>query len=73
MKVDPEKFQFMILRKKSYQPQKLFLNTFTIDESDEVELVGLIIDKELKFSNHIDKLCRNPQYKVHALNEKENI
>ena len=57
----------MILVKKSYQPQKLSVNTFTIDESDEVELLGLTIDKELNFSTHIDKLCRNAQYKLHAL------
>ena len=25
----------MILSKKSYQPQKHFVNTYTIDESDE--------------------------------------
>ena len=56
MKVNPEKFQFMILSKKSYQPQKLFVNTFKIDESDEVELLGLAIDKELNFSKHTDKL-----------------
>ena len=48
MKVNPEKFQFMILSKKSYQPQKLSVNTFTINESDEVELLGLTIDKELR-------------------------
>ena len=66
MKANPEKFQFMILSKKPYQPQKLSVNTFAIDESDEVELVGLKID-ELNFSKHIDKLCRNAQYKRHAL------
>ena len=64
MKANPEKFQFMIPSKKSYQPQKCFVNTFTIDQSDEVELLGLTIDKE---SKHIDKLCRNAQYKLHAL------
>ena len=69
MKANPEKFQFMILSKKSYQPQKLSVNTFTIDESDEVELLGLTIDKELNFSKYIDKLFRNTQYKLHALNE----
>ena len=41
MKANPEKFQFIILSKKSYQPQKLSVNTFTIDESDEVKLLGL--------------------------------
>ena len=59
MKTNPEKFQFMILSKKLYQSQKLSVNSFTIDESDEVELLGLTIDKELNFSKHTDKLCRN--------------
>ena len=67
IKANQEKFQFIILSKKSYQPQKSFVNTFTINESDEVELLGLTIDKELSFSKHIGKLCRNAQYKLHAL------
>ena len=69
MKTNPEKFQFMILSKKSCQPQKFAVNTFTTDESDEVELLGLTIDKELNFGKHIDKLCCNAQYKLHALIE----
>ena len=67
MKANPEKFEFMMLSKKSYQLQKLSVNTFTINESDEVELPGLTIDKELNYSN-IDKLqITNAQYKLHAL------
>ena len=52
MKANSEKFQFMILNKKSQQPQKGFINTFTIDESDEVELIGLTMDKEQNFNKH---------------------
>ena len=59
MKANPGKFQFMILRKKLYQPQKLSVNTFITDESDEVELLGLTIDKELNFSNTQYKLRVN--------------
>ena len=43
----------MILSKKFYQPQKLSVNTFTTDESDGVELLGLTIDKELNFGKYI--------------------
>ena len=57
MKGNPEKFQFMILSKKSHYIQKLSVNAFTIGESVEVELLGLTIDKALTFSKHIDKLC----------------
>ena len=53
--------------KKSFQPQKLPVNTFTIDESDQVELLGLTIDQELNFRKRIGKLCHNSQYKLHAL------
>ena len=64
MKTNPEKFQFLILSKTQPLP---ILNTSTIDESDEVELLGLIIDIVLNFRHHIDKLRRNAQYKPHAL------
>ena len=43
---NPEMFQFMILSKKSYQPSKLSVNTFTIDEQDKVQLLGLTIDRQ---------------------------
>ena len=46
MKANPEKFQFRIRSKKSYQPRKLSVNGFTFNESDEVELLGLTIDKK---------------------------
>ena len=69
MKANPEKFQFMMLSKKSHQPQKLSVNTFTTDETDEVELLELTIDKELNFSKNIDKLCHNAQYKLHSLRQ----
>ena len=32
-----------------------------------MELLGLTIDEELKFSRYNDKFCRNAQYKLHAL------
>ena len=46
MAANPEKFQLMKLSKKPYQPRKLSVNAFIIDESDEVELLGLTIDKK---------------------------
>ena len=57
----------MILDKKSYQLQKRFISTFTIDESDEVELLRQTIDKELSFRKHIDKFYGNAQDKLHVL------
>ena len=44
LKRNPEMFQFVIFSKKSYQPPKLSVNTFTIDEPDKIQLLGLIIN-----------------------------
>ena len=67
MKVNPEKSQFVILSKKSHHPQELLIIVFTTDESDDVKLLGLTVNKELNFSKHIHKLCCDAQYKLHAL------
>ena len=34
-----------------------------------MKLLGLTIDKELNFSKHIDKLCRNAQHKLRTLRQ----
>ena len=79
--IDANTTEFIVGRvigKRSYKPLKIFVNTFTIDECDEIEVLGLTIDKELNFkwkkkklnfSKHIDKLCRNAQCKLHALRQ----
>ena len=56
MKANPEKFQFIMVSKKFYQPQKLSVNTFTTDEFDKVKLLGLTVDKEVNFSKRTHKL-----------------
>ena len=43
------------------------VRSITINKSDEVELLGITIDKDLNFKKHIENLCRTPQYKLHAL------
>ena len=46
---------------------KLKINSFVINESDTVELLGITIDNILTFNEHINNLCRNASYKLHAL------
>ena len=67
LKVNPGNFQFMILGKKNRLKYSLKVGCITIKESDEVELLGITIDKVLNFKKHIAKLCRTAQYKFHAL------
>ena len=67
MKVNPKKFQFMIVGKGTGQTVILNINNIKIRESQNVELLGLTIDNRLTFKDHINMLCRRANYKLHAL------
>ena len=49
LKANAGKFQFMILRKNKRLKYCLKIRSITIKESDEVELLGITIDKALNF------------------------
>ena len=66
MVANPKKFQFIVL---GYNGKKLCVsvNNQIIMSSDTVKLLGIIIDKDLTFNQHIDKLCKKATNKVNAL------
>ena len=61
------KFQFMVLGVKNIVPFRLSVNGKIISCSNEVRLLGITIDNELKFKKHIENLCEKLSYKLHAL------
>ena len=67
MKPNSKKFQFMILGKGSRLPFILNINNIKIRESQKVISLGLAIDICLTFKDHVETLCRNASYKLHAL------
>ena len=66
MKANPKKFQFMIFGKTSRKPITLNINQIKVKESQKVLLLGLTIDNQLTFKDHVDMLC-STNYKLHAL------
>ena len=64
LKGNTGKFQFMRLGKKKRSNYSLKIGSITTKESDEVELLGITIDKALNFKKHIENLCRTAQYKL---------
>ena len=56
-KANSGKFQFMILGKKNRLQYSLKTGYVTVKESDEVELLGITIEKALNFKKHIENLC----------------
>ena len=67
LKANPGKFQFMVLRTKEADYFVLNIGKNKIESSTEVTLLGVKIDKQLKFKSHIEELCRKATYKLHAL------
>ena len=67
LKTNPSKFQFMILEEKQNTPFALNINGKKINNSREIELLGIAIDNQLKFKKHIEKLCKKASFKIHAL------
>ena len=67
LKVNPGKFQFLILGNKTCYKHMLKINLTCVQSSDDINLLGTMIDKYLTFKKHIDNLVRKAQYKLHAL------
>ena len=57
----------MILQKSLRSKYCLTIGPINVKESDHEELLGITIDKHLDFKNHIENLCWNANYKLHAL------
>ena len=67
LKANPGKFQFMVLGNKDERSFNTHINNVKIKNSNEVTLLGIKIDKNLTFKNHISELCRRASYKLHTL------
>ena len=67
LKANPGKFQFMILGDKQNTSLVLNINGKKINNSREIELLGIVIDNQLKFKKQIENLCKKASFKLHAL------
>ena len=57
----------MIIGKNQCNKVKLKINSIAINESGTVELLGILIDNIITFSEHVNNLYRNANYKLYAL------
>ena len=63
MKGNADKCHFLV---STSQEVSLNVNNFKIKNSDCEKLVGVKIDSELRFDQHITDLCRRASRKIHA-------
>ena len=57
----------MILQKSLLSKYCLTIGPINVKESGHEELLGITIGKHLDFKKHIENLCWNANYKLHAL------
>jgi hypothetical protein len=67
-KVNPDKFQSIAIGKNTQSKNIFFnLNGNIIKTEDEVKLLGVTIDYELKFNSHITNICRKASRQLNVL------
>ena len=67
MKDTLDKFQFMMLSSSSLAPVELLLDSSTyITSQDCVKVLGIIIDKQLTFNEHISSCCTKAARQLNA-------
>ena len=66
LKANPDKFQFMVLRASKNRSFSISVRGITIPSKNEVILLVITTDHELKFNKHIELLCKRAYFKLHA-------
>ena len=63
---NPAKFQLMFLGFENHNVN-LCIGTSIIKQKDSVKLLGITIDRDLKFDEHIENICKTANFKVRSL------
>ena len=67
-KAKPDKFQALAIGKESFDHKIVFeLKGNRIECENDVELLGVTIDYELKFDKHISDICKNASRQLNVL------
>ena len=72
MKLNSDKCHLLV---SGHQYEEMFVNIGKdkIWESKSVKLLGITIDKELKFDKHIDQVCLKANKKLNVLSRMQNF
>ena len=66
MKLNPDKCHLLVFGEKN-NDVSVQIGVTTVTESVEEKLLGVTLDKNLDFKNHVSTLCRKAGQKLHAL------
>ena len=71
MIVNPDKFQAMVLGSRHKQKETISpkINGIEIKGQSSITLLGVEIENELNFSNHISNICKKAGNKINAISK----
>ena len=72
LKPNPDKYQAMLLG-KTEDKFNFKLADIDIKTTEKTCLLGVFLDYELKFDDHISSICRKVSSQISALNRLKNI
>ena len=68
MQSNPDKFQVMAVRKKTYEKRPTInIQNFELTCEDSVKLLGIEIDYQLNFDTHISTICRKASQQLNII------
>ena len=67
MRANPERYQAIVLGNTGSQDVTIKCGTTEIPTTDEIELLGVTLDRNLKFYEHISTICRKVSSQINAL------
>ena len=73
MRANPERYQAIVLGNTGSQDVTIKCGTTEIPTTDEIELLGVTLDRNLKFYEHISTICRKVSSQINALRRLKNI
>ena len=72
LQANPNKFQF-IIHNNVPNNCSLSINNVTLKPMEEVKFLGVIIDRKLSFTNHINRLCTKAGQHINSMATSSNI
>ena len=72
MKPNPDKYQAMVLGKME-DKLNFKLADIDINTTDKTCLLGIVLDNQFKFNDHISSICRKVSAQISALNRLDYL
>ena len=72
MKANPDKFQLMFLNHNNGGSEYIEIDNFEIKNSPSINILGLGLDSNLKFTSHVDEICCQSEKQINAFKRIKN-